>query len=55
MHIGRCVLQIEKTRWRATLAGCRVTVYQHLDGSWSIGYFDADDASLQLKYFDLVG
>jgi transposase len=38
VHIGPCVLQIEKSRWRATLAGCRVTIYQHLDGSWSIGY-----------------
>jgi transposase len=38
VHIGPCVLQIEKCRWRATLAGCRVTVYQHLDGTWSIGY-----------------
>lgn len=38
VHLGPCVLQIEKSRWRATLAGCRVTVYQHLDGSWSIGY-----------------
>jgi transposase len=38
VRIGPCVLQIEKNRWRATLAGCRVTVYQHLDGSWSIGY-----------------
>ena len=38
VHIGPCVLQIEKSRWRATLAGCRVTTYQHLDGTWSIGY-----------------
>ena len=38
VHIGPCVLQIEKSRWRATLAGCRVTIYQHLDGTWSIGY-----------------
>lgn len=38
VRIGPCVLQIEKTRWRATLAGCRVTVHEHLDGSWSIGY-----------------
>ena len=38
MQIGPCILQIEKTNWRATLAGCRVTVYQHLDGTWSIGY-----------------
>jgi transposase len=33
----RC-LQIDRTRWRATLAGCRVTVYEHLDGTLSIGY-----------------
>lgn len=32
------VLQIEKTPWRATLAGCRVIVYEHLDGTLSIGY-----------------
>lgn len=34
---NRC-LQIEKTRWRATLAGCRVTVFEHLDGAVMIGY-----------------
>ena len=34
---NRC-LQIDKTPWRATLAGCRVTVYEHLDGTLSIGY-----------------
>ena len=34
---NRC-LQIDRTPWRATLAGCRVTVYEHLDGTWSIGY-----------------
>ena len=38
VHLGSRILQIEKTRWRATLAGCRVTVYEHLDGSCSIGY-----------------
>jgi transposase len=27
------ILQIEKTRWRNTLAGCKVTVYEHLDGT----------------------
>jgi len=27
------VLQIAKTRWRNTLAGCKVTVYEHLDGT----------------------
>src|SRR2546426_4809018 len=29
---GNRVLQIERTRWRGTLAGCRVTVCEHLDG-----------------------
>ena len=38
VHLGSRILQIEKTRWRATLAGCRVIVYEHLDGTWSIGY-----------------
>jgi transposase len=38
VQTGPRVLQIEKSYWRATLAGCRVTVYQHLDGTWSIGY-----------------
>jgi transposase len=27
------ILQIEKTRWRNTLAGCKVTIYEHLDGT----------------------
>jgi transposase InsO family protein len=31
-------LQIEPMRWRATLAGCSVTVHQHLDGSLSLSY-----------------
>ena len=35
---GHRCLQIEKTRWRATLAGCRVTVFEHLDGAVMIGY-----------------
>jgi transposase len=34
---NRC-LQIEKSPWRTSLAGCRVTVYQHLDGPVTIGY-----------------
>src|SRR5438105_5610992 len=29
-------LQIEAVRWRATLAGCQVTVHQHLDGTLSL-------------------
>jgi transposase len=32
------VLQIEKTPWRNTLAGCPVIVYEHLDGTLSVGY-----------------
>jgi len=31
-------LQIERVRWRATLAGCQVVVHQHLDGSLSLSY-----------------
>ena len=30
--------QIERTRWRGTLAGCRVTICEHLDGRVSILY-----------------
>jgi len=29
-------LQIERVSWRGTLAGCQVTVHQHLDGSLSL-------------------
>jgi len=32
------VLQMEKTPWRNTLAGCSVIVYEHLDGALSVGY-----------------
>ncbi len=32
------ILQIERTRWRGTLAGCNVTVHQHLDTTLSITY-----------------
>jgi transposase len=31
-------LQIEAVRWRGTLAGCAVTVHQHLDGTLSLSY-----------------
>src|ERR1700684_2432032 len=31
-------LQIERVRWRATLAGCQVVVHQHLNGSLSLSY-----------------
>jgi transposase len=36
--IGERVWQIEGTRWRGTLAGCRVTICEHLDGQVSIVY-----------------
>jgi transposase len=32
------ILQIEKTRWRNTLAGCKVTVYEHLDGTMLVRF-----------------
>jgi transposase len=38
VQFARLTLQIERQRWRATLAGCRVTVYEHLDGTLSLGY-----------------
>jgi hypothetical protein len=47
------VLQIEPTPVRSTLAGCRVIVYEHLDGTLSIGFgphtvgrYDAQGAAL---------
>lgn len=38
VSFARLGLQIERQQWRATLAGCRVTVYEHLDGTLSLGY-----------------
>ena len=47
-------LQIERVRWRATLAGCTVTVHQHLDGTFTIthgpqrlGHFSSQGVSLE--------
>ena len=49
-------LQIERVRWRATLAGCQVVVHQHLDGTLSLthgphclGRYDADGVPLSNK------
>jgi len=49
-------LQIERVRWRATLAGCQVTVHQHLDGTLSLthgphmlGRFNAQGQPLAQK------
>ena len=46
-------LQIERVRWRATLAGCQVVVHQHLNGTLSLthgphclGRYDAAGVSL---------
>src|ERR1700746_2767467 len=38
VRIQNRALQIERMRWRATLAGCSVTVHQHLDGTFTITY-----------------
>jgi transposase len=38
VSIRERVWQIEQTPWRGTLAGCRVTICQHLDGQVSIVY-----------------
>jgi transposase len=49
-------LQIERVRWRATLAGCQVVVHQHLDGTLSLthgphclGRYDGGAAPLPAK------
>ncbi len=49
-------LQIERVRWRATLAGCQVVVHQHLNGTLSLthgphclGRYDADGRALPGK------
>ena len=36
--IGERVWQIERTRWRGTLAGCRVRICEHLDGEVRLVY-----------------
>lgn len=36
--LGERCLQIEPTGWRGSLAGCRVTVHEHLDGTLTISY-----------------
>jgi transposase len=38
VQIGNHCWQIERTPWRGTLAGCRVTICEHLDGRVSIVY-----------------
>ena len=36
--LGERVLQLERGRWRCTLAGCTVTVHEHLNGTLSVRY-----------------
>src|SRR5215831_140469 len=38
IQFANYVWQLEKTPLRVTFAGCHVMVYQHLDGSFSVGY-----------------
>jgi hypothetical protein len=55
-------LQIEPVRWRATLAGCTVTVHQHLDGTFTIthgpqrlGNYSAEGVSREKEKFGAGG
>lgn len=38
VRLGERLWQLERTRWRGTLAGCRVTICEHLDGQVTIVY-----------------
>ncbi len=38
VHLDTRVFQIEKTRWRNTLAGMTVAVHEHLEGRVTIHY-----------------
>jgi len=49
IQFGGRVLQVPPTRFRVTLAGCRVTVYEHLDGTLSIGYGPHTVAQFNVK------
>ena len=50
---GKRVLQVEKTKWRFSLAGCKLNVYEHADQTLSlvygphvVGRYDANGAPL---------
>ena len=54
VRVDNRVLQIGKSRWRGTLAGCRVTVCEHGDGTLSVlysphvvGRYNAEGQALQ--------
>src|SRR5215469_4267539 len=38
VSLQNLTLQIEPVSWRATLAGCTITVHQHLDGTFTLTY-----------------
>lgn len=38
VSFARLSLQVERQRWRATLAGCRVIVYEQLDATLTVGF-----------------
>lgn len=38
VRIANLCLQIERTNWRSSLAGCRVKVLQHFDDTYTIQY-----------------
>lgn len=38
VRYNNLTLQIERQIWRSSMEGCRVTVYQHLDGNITLGY-----------------
>lgn len=38
VRIANLCLQIERTNWRSSLAGCRVKVHQHFDETFTILY-----------------
>ena len=38
VRIANRTLQIERTKWRGSLAKCHVLVCEHLDGTWSVFY-----------------
>ena len=35
---GQRILQLERSRWRCSLAGCTVTIHEHLNGTVSVRY-----------------
>ena len=54
VSVQNLCLQIEPVRWRATLAGCTLTVHQHLDGTFTIthgpqhlGHYSAQGVPLE--------